>query len=160
VRNWLHLALVAALAIGMVSPGPAAAQTPLSYNLTVTGETYSGIRPSGAIAGTFGGIAVGGRYSGGIWTLGAYGRPLATGTYTCDRICRFNGTTLAGRALTYTWTSQVPTWDARAQATAGAIRGLFFSRNEWSALVGAWARANGLPRPLQTRLIADAQTGM
>ena len=154
------MALAAALAVGVVSPRPAAAQAPLSYNLTLTGTTYSGDRPSGSIAGTFGGIAVDGAYSRGAWTLATYGRPFASGTYACVRICRFNGTILAGRAMVYTWTSQVPTWDARMQVSAAEIRGLFFSRNDWSALVGAWARANGLPPGLQTRLIVDAQTGM
>lgn len=148
------------LATGIVSPRPAAAQTPLSYNLTLTGASYSGARPSGTISGTFGGVAASGTYSGGVWTLAVYDRPFATGTYACLRICRFDGTTLAGRAMVYAWTSQVPTWDARVQVSAGEIRGLLFSRNDWSALVGAWARANGLPPGLQTRLIVDAQTGM
>jgi hypothetical protein len=160
VRSWLYLALAAILAIGIVSPRPAAAQMPLSYHLTLTGASYSGARPSGAIGGTFGGVAVDGTYSGGAWTLAAYGRPFATGTYECLRICRFTGTTLAGRALVYAWTSQVPTWDARTQVSTGEIVRLFASRYEWSALVGAWARANGLPAGLQTRLKVDAQTGM
>jgi hypothetical protein len=160
VRSWLYLALAAILAIGIVSPRPAAAQVPLSYHVTLTGTSYSGARPSGSIAGTFGGVAVDGEYSGGAWTFAAYGRPFASGTYACVRICRFNGTILAGRAMVYTWTSQVPTWDARTQASAGQIGGLFFSRNDWSALVGTWAQANGLPPALQTRLIIDAQTGM
>jgi hypothetical protein len=160
VRSVLVIALAAMLATGIVSPRPAAAQTPLSYNLTLTGASYSGARPSGTISGTFGGVAVGGTYSGGVWTLAVYDRPFATGTYACLQICRFDGTTLAGRALVYAWTSQVPTWDARVQVSAGEIRGLMFSRNDWSALVGSWARANGLPPRLQTRLIVDAQTGM
>lgn len=107
-----------------------------------------------------GGVAVDGTYTGGVWRLAAYDRPFATGTYACVQICRFDGTTLAGRTVAYTWTSQVPTWDARRQVSEGQINGLFFSRNVWSALVGDWARANGLPPLLQTRLIVDAKTGM
>jgi hypothetical protein len=126
----------------------------------VTGQTYSGIRPSGTIGGILGGVAVDGTYSGGAWTVSAYGRPFAIGTYACVQICRFDGTTLAGRSLVYAWTSQVPTWDARAQQTTGVINGLFASRHDWPALVAAWARATGLPAALQTRLIVDSQTGL
>lgn len=160
MRSWHYIALAAILAIGIASPGSAAAQTPLSYHLTLTGETYSGTHPSGAIAGTFGGVAVDGTYSGGAWTFAAYGRPFATGTYACVKVCRFDGRTLAGRTLLYVWTSQVPTWDARTQVNAGEVPGLFASRNDWSKSVAAWARASGLPAGLQTRLIVDAQTGM
>lgn len=160
MRTWLYLALAAGLALGLALPGPATAQAPLSYNLTVTGETFSGIRPSGAIAGTFGGVAVDGAYSGGAWTLSSYGRPFAAGAYACVKICRFGGRTLAGRLLTYAWTSQVPTWDARSQIAQGAIGPLFASRTQWSFLVASWARANGLPPELQTRLMYNAQTGM
>lgn len=160
VRSWLYIALAAILAIGVVLPGPASAQAPLSYHLTLTGETYSGTHPSGAIAGTLGGVAVDGTYSGGAWTLAAYGRPFAAGTYACVKVCRFDGRTLAGRPLVYAWTSQVPTWDARTQVSAGEMPGLFASRNDWSKVVAAWARSSGLPAGLQTRLIVDAQTGM
>jgi hypothetical protein len=147
-------------AVGAASPVPAAADVPLSYRLMVTGDTYSGVHPSGSIAGTLGGVAVDGTYSGGAWTLSVYGRPFATGTYECVHICRFDGTMLAGRALIYTWTSQVPTWDARAQLSASSIARLFNSRDEWSARVGAWARSNNVPAGLQTRLTVDARTGM
>lgn len=148
------------IAVGAPSLRPAAAQMPLSYRLMVTGDTYSGVHPSGSIAGTLGGVAVDGTYSGGAWTVTVYGRPFAIGTYSCVQICRFDGTTLAGRAMIYTWTSQVPTWDARAQMSAGTIAGLFNSRNEWSERVAAWARNNNLPAGLQTRLTVDARTGM
>lgn len=160
MRSWLYIALAAILAIGVVLPGPASAQAPLSYHLTLTGETYSGTHPSGALAGTLGGVAVDGTYSGGAWTLAAYGRPFAAGTYACVKVCRFDGRTLAGRPLLYTLTAQVPTWDARTQVSVGEVPGLFASRNDWSKAVAAWARSNGLPAGLQTRLIVDAQTGM
>lgn len=160
MRTWLYVALAVMIAVGAASPGPAAAQMPLSYRLMVTGDTYSGMRPSGSIAGTLGGVAVDGSYANGAWTLAVYGRPFAIGTYSCVQICRFNGTTLAGRAMVYTWTSQVPTWDARAQMSAGTIAGLFSSRNDWSERVAAWARSNNLPAGLQTRLTLDARTGM
>jgi hypothetical protein len=148
------------IAVGAATPRPAAAQVPLSYRLMVTGDMYSGVHPSGSIAGTLGGVAVDGTFAGGAWTLSVYGRPFAIGTYACLQICRFDGTMLAGRAMVYTWTSQVPTWDARAQMSAGTIPGLFQSRNEWSERVAAWARSNNLPAGLQTRLTVDARTGM
>ena len=160
MRTWLYVALAAALALGLAAPGPAAAQPPLSYNLNVSGHSFIGARPSGTIDGMLGGVAVSGNYSGGAWTLSSFGRPFATGLYTCEHICRFSGTMLAGRALAYIWTSQVPTWDARVQHTIGSIDGLFVSRFDWSETVGAWARANGLPPDLQTRLVFDARTGM
>ena len=160
MRSWLYIALAVVLAIGVVSPRPAAAQVAPSYHLTVTGETFSGVHPSGAIAGTFGGVAVDGSYSGGAWNLVAYGRPFAAGTYACVQVCQFTGRTLAGRSLVYAWTSQVPTWDARVQVTAGAIGPLFASRRAWSGQVASWARANGLAPAQQTRVVIDAQTGM
>lgn len=160
MKTWLYFTLTVGLALGLALPGRATAQAPLSYNLAVTGEIYSGIRPSGTIGGTFGGIAVDGAYSAGTWTLSAYGRLFAAGIYACVTICRFDGRTLAGRPLTYAWTSQVPTWDARSQITRGIIGPLFASRAEWSFLVASWARANGLPPELQTRLTYDARTGM
>lgn len=160
MRTWLYIAVAAGLALGLVLPGPAAAQASLSYNLMVTGEIFSGIRPSGTISGTFGGVAVDGSYSGGAWTLSSYGRPFAAGTYACVTICRFDGRTVAGRSLTYAWTSQVPTWDARSQITRGLIGPLFASRTQWSSVVASWARASGLPPDLQTRLTYDARTGM
>lgn len=160
MRAWLYIALAAVLAAGAVVPAPAAAQTPLTYNLTVRGSTFLGTRPSGTIAGMLGGVIVDGTYAGGAWTLNAYGHPFATGIYSCVRICRFTGTTLAGRGVPYLWTSQVPTWDARAQLSTGMIDGVFASRHDWSTQVAAWARGNGLPPGLQTRLIVDAQTGM
>ncbi|HEV2359983.1 MAG TPA: hypothetical protein VGX97_09790 [bacterium] len=156
----LFVALAAVLAIGVASPGPAGAEAALPYNLTLTGSLYSGVHPTGAIAGTFGGVAVDGQYSGGGWNLSAYGRPFAAGTYACVFVCRFTGTTLAGRPLTYAWTSQVPTWDAQTQITHGLIGGLFASRSSWAAQVAAWARANALPPSLQTRVTVDAETGM
>jgi hypothetical protein len=156
----LYIALAVFLVAGIVSPGPAAAQAALSYNFTVTGETFSGVHPAGAIAGTLGGVAVDGAYSHGQWSLAAYGHPFASGTYTCVRVCGFTGASLAGRALIYTWTSQVPTWDARTQVTVGQLPALFASREQWGAQVAAWARAAGLPPDLQTRLIFDARTGM
>lgn len=157
---WLSIALAAVLAIGVASPQPAAAHTPLSYSLTLTAATYSGTHPSGTIAGLFGGVGVDGTYSRGGWHLDAYGHRFAAGTYTCVRICRFNGMTLAGRAVAYAWSSPVPTWDAREQVIAGEIGGLFASRYDWSALVAAWAEAKGLPLGLQTRITVDAQMGM
>ena len=160
MRTWPYVALAVMIALGAASAEPAAAQMPLSYRLMVTGDTYSGVHPSGSIAGTLGGVAVDGTYSGGTWTLSVYRRPFAIGTYSCVQICRFDGTTLAGRAMVYTWTSQVPTWDARAQLSASTIAGLFNSRDEWSAWVGSWARSNRIPAGLQTRLTVDARTGM
>ncbi|HET7266445.1 MAG TPA: hypothetical protein VFL28_17390 [bacterium] len=160
MRTWFCIALAAGLALGVALPRPAAAQVPLTYNLTLTGDTFSGVRPTGTIDGTLGGVAVGGTYSGGAWTLTSYGRPIASGLYTCVRICRFSGTMLVGRAIGYMWTSQVPTWDAQIQRALGSIDGVFASRGDWSRAVGAWARANGLPPDLQTRLIFDARTGM
>lgn len=160
MKTWLYIALTTGLALGLALPEPAAAQAPLSYNLVVTGEIFSGVRPSGTISGTFGGIAVDGAYSKGMWTLSSYRRPFAEGTYACVTICRFDGRILAGRPLTYAWTSQVPTWDARSQIAQGVIGGLFASRRQWSFLVASWARANGLAPDLQTRLTYDARTGM
>ncbi len=160
MKTWLYIALAAGLALGVALPGPAAAQALLPYNLTLTGQSFIGPRPSGSIDGTLGGVAVSGTYSGGVWTLASYGRPFATGLYTCVRICRFSGTMLAGRAVGYMWTSQVTTWDARIQHALGSIDGVFASRYDWSSTVGRWAQANGLPPELQTRLIFDARTGM
>lgn len=157
---WLVIPLAAVLAIGIASPQPAAAQTPLPYNLTLTGGTYSGTHPSGRMTGTFGGVGVDGTYSRGAWHLDAYGYRFAAGTYTCVRVCRFSGTTVAGRAVAYAWNSPVPTWDARVRVIAGEIGGLFASRYDWSALVAAWAQAKGLPLGLQTRITVDAQIGM
>ena len=155
-----YIVLAAVLVAGIASPAPAATHAALSYDLTLTGDSYSGIHPSGTIVGTFGGLAVDGSYAGGTWTLRAGGHSFAAGTYACERICRFRGTALAGRRVVYGWTSQVPTWDARRQVSRGKIAGLFASRQAWSAQVAAWARANHLPPNLQTRLIIDAETGM
>lgn len=156
----LYVVLAAVLIAGAALPAPVAAQGNLSYNLTLTGSSFSGATPQGGIAGTFGGIAVDGSYANGRWTMAVYGRPFAAGTYQCVHDCRFNGTMLAGRPMVYTWTSQVPTWDASRQVTVGNIGGLFASSNDWSSQVGQWAQINGLPPDEQTRLIVDSQTGM
>ena len=159
-RSWLSFMLAAVLAGAATAPVWAAAGAPVSYNLTLTGTTYSGTRPSGTIAGLFGGVGVEGSYANGVWSLQAYGHRFAAGTYVCIRICSFTGTALAGRAVAYAWTSPVPAWDARDKLVAGQIAGLFGSPYDWSALVSAWAQATGLPPGLQTRVTLDAQVGM
>ncbi|HLW48842.1 MAG TPA: hypothetical protein VKW09_13880 [bacterium] len=137
----LYVALTAVLVAGAIAPGPVAAQTNLSYNLTLTGESFSGATPPGGIAGTFGGVAVDGSYARGLWTFAVFGCPFAAGTYQCVHICRFNGTMLAGRPLIYNWTSQVPTWDAPRQVTVGNVGPLFASSRDWATQVGLWAQA-------------------
>lgn len=156
----LYVVLAAVLAAGIVLPSPAAAQADLSYNLTLRGDWFADTTPRGAIAGTFGGVAVDGRYTGGNWTMAVYGHPFAAGTYRCVTVCTFSGLTLAGRALTYTFTSPVPTWDTSTRFATGNISGLFASNSDWSAAVGAWAQANDLSPDQQTRLIVDSRTGM
>jgi hypothetical protein len=156
----LYVALAALLVAGIAQPAPAAAQGALPYSLMLNATTYTGATPAGTISGTFGGVPVTGTYGDTHWMLLVYGRPFATGRYRCIHVCRFRGETLAGNAMSYEWTSQVPTWDARVQAAVGNINGLFLSNSDWTGQVSSWAQANGLPADQQTRLMIATETGM
>lgn len=152
-----NIVLVAVLVLGLAAPGPAAARGALPYQLTFSGHRYSGTTPSGTISGTFGGLPVAGWYSEGKWALGAFGKRLASGTYTCIRNCTFAGYALAGRAVAFRVVSPVPTSDAPTAAANGRLSlSAFRTRGAWVSAVAQWGRRSNLPSATTTRAVADA----
>lgn len=126
MRYLLVAVLVAALAIPAVAAKPTYA---LVYNLTFNSD--------GTISGTFGGIPVGGTYADGNWTLTIDGKAFASGTYSCNGSCTFSGTTVAGKSLSFGFTSS-----ALVGTTSGQLAGVFANHGGWISAVTKWAFAN------------------
>lgn len=125
--------LVVVLVMALVLPAAAAKPTyALVYNLTFSG---------GTITGTIGGVPVSGTYGGGTWTLTIDGKTFASGTYTCNGTCTFTGTTIAGKSLSFSFTTPA-TSSAPSGTASGQLTDAFGNHGGWVSAVATWASAN------------------
>lgn len=129
-----HTLLIAFLVFALAVPGFAAANAPLTFDLTFS---------NGKITGTFGGVQVQGTYSGtsssGTWTLTVDGKVFATGTYMCTNSgCKFTATSLAGKATMFSFTSSSLTGNKSGSVTATQ----FPTHGAWVSAVAHWTDAN------------------
>ncbi len=128
-----HALLAVALVVGLAAPGFAKASAAIPFGLTFTGTNTSG-----TISGTFGGVPVTGTYSNGTWTLMVDGKVFATGTYSCSSSCTFTGTTLAGKPITFSFTSSSLT----GTKTGTLSLSPFANHGAWVSAIAQWANAN------------------
>lgn len=152
-----YLPLVALLVLGLAGSGFAAASGTLPYHLALSGTVYAGTTPSGTMKGTLGGLPVNGSYVDGNWNLTAFGRPFASGTYQCIRMCMFTGRSLAGRSMTFALSSPVPTADEPTVVASGRLRlSAIRQKGTWISTVSQWAQHSHLTRAERSQAIADA----
>jgi hypothetical protein len=129
-RRCLVVVLLTALCGTVWAAGPDA----LPYNLVFSPRPGT-VPSTGTVVGQFGGVPVGGRYSGnsfsGTVAYAARDMAFAEGAYTCGASgCAFTGT-LAGQRVSM----QQSTLSGIGQATSS----LFPNRDRWMALVSNWA---------------------
>lgn len=143
-----QLALIALLAASLAVPGWAGHIGPaVPYSLTLSGSTTSG-----GISGKFGGVSVGGAYTGGEWVLTVYGKPFARGIISCTAgPCTLSGQMVAGRIVTFFATGRVP-----GTISDRLVVREFPNHDAWTLAVDQWARSNMLTPEQYAELIYAA----
>jgi len=159
-RTVLGAVLVLALVVPALAV-PALAQyygtDGLPYDLQITGTTYGGVMPSGHIDGMLGGLPVNGSYDNGNWTLFAFNRPLAMGTYRCYDTCVFRADTLADVPVAVSFRSPAPVYDQSLITVIGRLpMNNVASGGQWVGVVAQWADTNNLPYVERSQAINDA----
>jgi hypothetical protein len=156
------LGAVLILAVGVPAlAAPAFAQyyntSGLPYDLRITGTQYPGVLPGGRIDGMLGGLPVRGSYENGNWTLFAFDRPFALGTYRCFDVCVFRGDTLADMPFDVSFTSPVPVYNRSLIRVSGTLpMDGFVTREQWVGIVARWADRNDLQFVERSEAINDA----
>ncbi len=126
-----HVLVTAVLAVSLVVPGAvlAASSSALPYTLSSPPTSFS----NGTFTASFGGVqGTITTTSSGSWRMTVAGQTFASGSYMCSGgACKFTGTMLLGKAVTFTLTS-----------ATGTISGLFPTHGAWVSAVAHWANTH------------------
>jgi hypothetical protein len=116
-----------ALSYSLSSPPTSAPSTTTSFNATIGGVRGT-MTMSPTTTSTSTSSTATSPPTTGSWTMTVAGKTFALGTYSCSSACSFQGTTLAGKSVSFSMTGR-----------AGTISGAFATHGAWVSTVADWA---------------------